>query len=163
MSSGVYLITHLPSGMQYVGASVRAEQRIRAHLNPRHKESWKYKLPEGLVTPAAQLTGEVIEYVDSDDRDQAERDWWFLLRPELNEAKIPTMIGCGGGRLKKDSPCSSMIDFLEESKEAGIESSMGWASHSRKDHLWDVVVNVMEKGAYRRRGHLLAELTEAEA
>lgn len=153
--SGVYLITHRPSGKRYVGAGLRPHQRIQSHLNPRSPESWKWRLPAGVETPAEELIGRVLEYVQDAERDQAERDWWFLLKPELNGPQIPTMRGCAGGRLTRKSSCDEMRHFLSKNALEGVSSDLYRSPRQPKNELWGAVVDVMEKQAWKRRGHLL--------
>ena len=153
MTAGVYLITHRPSGLRYVGAGLCPERRIQSHLNPRAVECWKWRLPAGDSTPSRELHGQIIERVAGGELCQAERDWWFLLKPELNDPKIPTMRGFSGERLTKTCTCEDMRRFIKECAAKGLLSSRD--RHRSKADLWSSVVELMEKEAQARRGHLL--------
>ena len=163
LNSGVYLITHLPSGLKYVGASLRPQQRIQRHLSPMSNEHWKQHLPKGDDTPASELSWMILESVEDTERDQAERDWWFLLKPELNGPRIPTMRGLKGGRLIKNSTCQQMRDFIQECAANDLSSDKISSLWDSKDHLWTAVVDLMAKGAQLRRGHLLQALNGGQA
>ena len=67
LTSGVYLITHQPTGMRYVGASLRPHQRIRSHYNRRHCNFY-HRLPLGLNTPITDLHSQILEFVEVLDR-----------------------------------------------------------------------------------------------
>lgn len=158
MSAGVYLVTHRPTGLRYVGASKDVERRIRNHLRP-SLEHWKQYLPEEYNTPTEELQVQILERVEQADLDTAERDWWFLLRPETNVDRIPTMRGFSGRRLTKKRSCDEMRSFLTTAREQGITSNRTYSLYGPKADLWEAVIDVMAQQARARRGHLLEALS----
>ena len=67
------------------------------------------------------------------------------------------MRGQAGNRLIKNSTCDQMQKFIQECSAVGLYTDKIRSNRGSKADLWAAVVDLMEKSAWRRRGHLVTD------
>lgn len=83
--TGVYLITNKLNGKQYVGASVRINNRISNHMNRDAKRYLHHPFYEDVRLYGSEgFSFEVLEICEKDKLLEREQFWYDVLKPEYN-------------------------------------------------------------------------------